>query len=125
MENAEANMSRFVVLYHQMPDSATRPSHWDLMIQDGGVLATWQLLEWPPAGTILVKRLDDHRLTYLDFEGEVDKDRGRVTRIEFGDMEPLEQNDEVQHVNLVGQAFAATLYLEHDRGQFWRLSVGD
>ncbi len=75
--------------------------------------------------TILVKRLDDHRLTYLDFEGEVDKDRGRVTRIEFGDMEPLEQNDEVQHVNLVGQAFAATLYLEHDRGQFWRLSVGD
>ncbi|MFO0916183.1 MAG: DNA polymerase ligase N-terminal domain-containing protein [Pirellulales bacterium] len=81
---------RFVIHYHQLPPDSPRPSHWDLMFELHGQLATWAL-ERPPTEahpeTINARRLDDHRLAYLDYEGPVSGGRGTVTRYDSGDFD--------------------------------------
>ena len=78
-------MPRFVVLYHEMPDDGTRRAHWDLLIEQGDVLRAWALDQRPIAGvTTNAQALPDHRVHYLDFEGEVSGNRGRVSRVAAG-----------------------------------------
>jgi hypothetical protein len=73
-------MPRYVILTHDHPFL-----HWDLMLEDGGVLRTWRLLEEPAVGrTVPAEKLPDHRLAYLDYEGPVSGDRGNVVRWDYG-----------------------------------------
>ncbi len=77
---------RFVILHHLIADS----EHWDLMIEHDGVLCTWQLAHNPlanPTWPIEARRIGDHRLAYLDYEGPVSRNRGKVTRVERGHVE--------------------------------------
>ena len=63
-----------------MPPESDRGLHWDLMLEQAGVLRTWALSEEPRIGsTVQGLLLDDHRLAYLEFEGEVPGGRGIVT----------------------------------------------
>jgi hypothetical protein len=80
-------MPRFVLLYHQLPATSERPSHWDLMLErtDTGQLATWALEELPqPHRSIAAARLVDHRADYLEYQGAVSNNRGTVRRIDAG-----------------------------------------
>ncbi len=98
-------MPRFVLLYHACPPSYSRPSHWDFMLEVGNVLRTWALEQLPnnwklahhathqtnpdcppisDAATVAAEKLDDHRRAYLELEGEVRGNRGRVSRITAG-----------------------------------------
>ena len=79
----------FVLLRHETSDGV----HWDLMLEAGASLTTWQLAEDPTRGTegrradsggIRARRLPDHRRAYLEYEGPVSGDRGHVTRVERG-----------------------------------------
>ena len=71
---------QFVILRHEMPPESGRGPHWDLMLEQSGVLRTWALSKEPRIGsTIQGQLLDDHRLAYLEFEGEVSGGRGIVT----------------------------------------------
>lgn len=79
--------TRFALLRHEMPAGHERPSHWDLLLEHGRLAWTWELLELPlswhkegVAGPLSAHRLPDHRLYYLDYEGPVSGDRGRVIR---------------------------------------------
>lgn len=73
-------MPRFVVLTHDHPFP-----HWDFMLEDGGCLRTWRILESPSGpGPVAAERLADHRLRYLDYEGPVSRDRGHVKRWDAG-----------------------------------------
>lgn len=73
-------MPRYVILTHDHPFL-----HWDLMLEDAGVLRTWRLLEEPAAGrTVRAERLADHRLAYLDYEGPVSGGRGNVAQWDHG-----------------------------------------
>jgi len=78
--------ARFVILHH----TGCGCEHWDLMIEHNDVLLTWQL-RTEPAGLaslpIQAKRLDDHRMHYLTYEGPVSQDRGTVRRIDSGTVE--------------------------------------
>lgn len=79
-------MPRFVVLRHETPSTATRPSHWDLMFELGdSQLKTWAL-ESAPDGRQeqTARRLADHRAEYLDFQGPLSGDRGHVRRWDCG-----------------------------------------
>src|SRR5690242_5049926 len=79
------DLRRFVVLYHEMPGTNERKSHWDFMIQGDESLRTWALAEAPgDNGPIAAEALADHRLAYLDYEGPVMPDRGQVRRWEWG-----------------------------------------
>jgi hypothetical protein len=84
-------MPRFVILFHETPDNAPRPTHFDLMFEHAGMLRTWAVEKLPTAGEAVIgQRLADHRLAYLDYEGEISAGRGRVTRVEEGDYDSLE-----------------------------------
>lgn len=99
---------RFVLLRHECPGGVPKPSHWDLMLESGGVLLTWELHELPdfwraalgcdtvrsPLGRVVgvpAIRLADHRLDYLDYEGAVSNNRGTVRQIDRGELVWVEQ----------------------------------
>jgi hypothetical protein len=71
---------RFVVLEHDHPFR-----HWDLMLEAGEALRTWRLAAPPGPGVVTeATPLGDHRRLYLDYEGPVSGDRGRVSRWDQG-----------------------------------------
>jgi hypothetical protein len=77
-------MRRFVVLEHRWEGV-----HWDLMLDVGDALRTWAIDAPIVAGADLPARaLPDHRLAYLDYEGEVSGGRGTVRRIDRGTYVP-------------------------------------
>jgi hypothetical protein len=79
-------MPRFVILHHELPPDHGRPTHWDLMLEDGPVLRTWALDESPRLDRCITGiALPDHRLDYLEYEGPVSGDRGQVTRWDHGE----------------------------------------
>jgi hypothetical protein len=98
-------MPRFILLYHDCPPNYARPSHWDLMLEAGDTLRTWALQQLPrdwaaahartvatfPQCPVLAKgnkvaaeKLGDHRRDYLEYEGELSGNRGRVIRVADG-----------------------------------------
>ena len=86
-------MPRFVVLFHEVPAGQPRASHYDLMLEQEGALWTWALEQLPvPGQSVPAEKLADHRIAYLDYEGEVSKHRGTVQRVDAGEFELLEQS---------------------------------
>src|SRR5947207_3846041 len=83
-------MPRFVILRHETPPGFARPAHWDFMLECDGVLRTWALAEVPSPGCeIAAEELADHRLAYLEYEGEMSGGRGTVSRWDEGRYEIL------------------------------------
>lgn len=82
--------SRFVILHHRL-DSG---EHWDLMLERGDFLLTWQLLREPvnhESLPIPACRIGDHRKYYLTYEGPLTHNRGTVRRVDSGTVE-IEEN---------------------------------
>ena len=98
-----SNMEREFVLHTH---SGYGPLHWDLMLEHGEALATWQLAaspaRLPPGGSMPAKRLPDHRREYLSYEGPVSGGRGRVDRIDQGRYELLAADEGLWSVVLKG-----------------------
>jgi hypothetical protein len=118
-------MPRFVVLLHETPEGYERGTHFDLMLEWGGVLRTWSLPVLPVEGeTIAAERLPDHRLAYLDNEGEVSGGRGQVRRVDRGEYEHLEESAERVVIQLAGTQLRGTLTLvREETGQRWWSSL--
>ena len=107
-------MPRFVVLFHELPTTAERSNHWDFMLEEGGELATWALASEPADGpAIQSRRLPQHRLTYLDYTGEISGGRGFVRRFDDGTFDWISQMDTLIRVRLAGEKLSgvATLSL--------------
>ncbi|MHB8970881.1 MAG: DNA polymerase ligase N-terminal domain-containing protein [Pirellulaceae bacterium] len=78
-------MPRYVILRHETASNSPRPTHWDLMLETGSVLATWALDALPVAGNVVAAtRLADHRSDYLAYEGPISENRGSVARWDEG-----------------------------------------
>jgi hypothetical protein len=75
----------FALLKHTTCDDV----HWDFIIEVPGcaLLPTWRLLKDPLAcpGDIAAKRIADHRPLFLDYEGKLSGNRGRVRRLDRGE----------------------------------------
>ena len=100
-------MPRFVILTHDHPFP-----HWDLMLETGGVLRTWRLLEEPaPGAAVRAERLADHRTMYLDYEGPLSGDRGHVVRWDAGTFEAEIDDREPLRVVLSGERLKLTAEL--------------
>lgn len=99
-------MPRFVILEHDFPFL-----HWDFMLEVEGSLQTWRLLQQPLPGKgeelgqirSDAELLPDHRIEYLDYEGEVSRNRGKVWRWEFGMYLLLNQTGNLWELRLEGQ----------------------
>jgi hypothetical protein len=119
-------MPRFVVLEHDGP----RGLHWDFMLETGSVLSTWALAQPPNASPqIDARRLPDHRLAYLDYEGPVSGRRGYVNRWDQGDYEMDHQTESELVVTLSGAKLRGRACLrcvsdESDQWHFRLASAG-
>lgn len=72
--------ARTVLLRHDEPSGA---HHFDLLVERGRRLLAWRLAELPRPG-LRAERTFDHRLRYLDFEGDIGGGRGTVRHVPLG-----------------------------------------
>ena len=116
--------NRFVILHHRLDEG----EHWDLMLEQGDVLLTWQLLREPidPASLpILARRIGDHRKAYLDYEGPITDDRGTVHRVDSGSLEVFENTPQCCRFTLSGDRLSGTYLLRKQTNDWsfeWVLS---
>ena len=113
---------RFVVLLH----TGHGELHYDFMISEGEVLATWQFGSNPAeigiGDAISGRKLPDHRAKYLDFEGPVGENRGHVARIDGGAAAPAAISESKSEWTLFGDMMRGKyLLLCRDCGQMWEL----
>jgi hypothetical protein len=101
---------RFVIQEHRTSEG----THWDLMLERAGALKTWSLESEPPdTGPFEIRAIQhfDHRLLYLDFEGEISGGRGSV-RIHDGGAFEAEWSGERVRLKLFGQRLFGEFELE-------------
>jgi len=123
-------MPRYVILLHEVPPGHAvadgRGTHWDLMLEQNGVLRTWALADEPgDESRTKAEQLPDHRLAYLDYEGPVSGNRGVVSQRDSGQYETLAESAERLELRLVGSPAARYLSLTADAGpdgHFWSAS---
>ena len=111
----------FVVLHHA---ESTGGEHWDLMLDDGDALATWQLFAWPPTGRMRACEIFRHRRRYLTYEGPLSRDRGTVRRVESGVYELIDRSADCWAVVLKGEALTGRYTLTRVAGQEWTFAAG-
>lgn len=83
-----------VILRHDTPDGG---AHFDWMVPaESGRLMTFRVDTRPDEAAVRFEatRLVDHRVAYLDYEGEISGGRGRVTRVARGEVRLLELADD-------------------------------
>ncbi len=129
---------RYVLLRHECPDGG-KPNHWDLMLESDGALLTWELRQLPdswlraldlePNGNRLGSvvgvpaiRLADHRLEYLNYEGEISDNRGTVQRIDRGDLNWMDCTASQYAVDLKAGKLCGQAILKRESNS-WRLEV--
>jgi hypothetical protein len=109
---------RFVVLEHDHPFL-----HWDLMLEAGPSLRTWRLAGPPAAGAeVEATPIGEHRRMYLDYEGPVSGDRGRVVRWDHGTFAWEREEGGLVAVRLEGGRLQGLLRLRREAAESWRAS---
>jgi hypothetical protein len=112
-------MPRFVLLQHDHPFL-----HWDFMLEAGAVLRTWRLAAPPSADAVIeATPLGDHRSAYLDYEGPLSGNRGRVIRWDRGDYETVEDSGTHIVVRLRGQKVRGRATLTKITAQQWHFTL--
>lgn len=107
---------RFVIHHH-----ITQPDHYDLMIDRGESLQSWQipspLLPDLLAGREIASlRIQDHRRGYLDYQGPVSCDRGRVEILDTGEYTLGTESPPSLTITLSGRIFRGTLIISRPEG---------
>ena len=119
-------MNDFVVQEHSI-DNRT---HWDLMVRCGEILLTWQIDQRPEEWSeteVMCKKIFDHRLKYLNYEGPISDNRGYVKIVARGQyFDPKGKLmsclpfDEVDLV-LRSETVHGELSLCHEDGDSWKM----
>lgn len=128
-------MPRFVLLRHECPQEFPKPSHWDLMLEHEGKLQTWELRQLPASwaqqlgiaagdghDSLEIHPLADHRMEYLEYEGQIFGNRGSVTRTDVGNYEMLETEQSLQCFQLVGEKINSTITIRQTDGKWQMLA---
>jgi hypothetical protein len=111
---AQSRRLAIVVVFHH---THVPEPHFDLMIEPsaGAALWTWRCPTWPPVRADVLIRLADHRNLYLQFEGEIAGDRGRVDRV-FSAETAVQLSDDLVAIDGIGNE---PLRLQHEVGDRW------
>ena len=114
-------MPRYVILEHDHPSL-----HWDLMLEGETGLRTWRLAAPPELGKIIAATsIFIHRREYLDYEGPVSGNRGRVVRWDHGTFRRLKTAEGRLLVELRGLRLRGTAVLEQVLGEEWTFRLAD
>lgn len=103
--------------------------HFDFLIEDGDILATWQFDRSPvdiEAGSQLsCQKIQDHRLLYLRYVGKISGGRGVVRRIEQGQYQSHESGESLWRFKLAGKTmrgeFLLTKLTREGNSDWWML----
>ncbi len=94
---------RFVVQRHQ---KESEPTHWDLMLERGGILETYRLAlppeKWGKEAIEAVK-IFDHPLKFLNYEGSVNEGKGRVDIADCGTYRLIKEDGNKQQISFAGK----------------------
>lgn len=90
---------RFVILRHDTGPGLDRTSqsHFDWMFQVDDRLKTWATAtidNFDGAITLDADQLADHRVAYLEYQGTLSGERGRVTRVRSGQFTVVENRED-------------------------------
>ncbi len=113
-------LRRFVICEH----ACRGETHWDLMLEVGEVLATWQVPREPAsweAGPLDCCKIADRRLAYLSYQGALSGERGEVCIKAAGCYEPILIESNRYEVRLLGDVIAGRLQLSRREGERWEL----
>lgn len=112
-------MPRFALLIHDHPFV-----HWDLLVERGELLRSWRLMESPDRwcsaahlADLPAEAIGDHRRMYLDYEGPVGRERGRVARWDHGQAEWLAESETSVRLRLNGSRLVGELTLNRETSQ--------
>lgn len=118
-------MPRFVLLEHEWDGV-----HWDFMLESGDVLRTWAV-DAPivPGVDLPARALPDHRRVYLEYEGDVSGNRGRVRRVDEGWYETIAWEAGRVLVRIAGRQLVGEVEVRHSApasggGGIWILRLG-
>lgn len=105
--SGHSSLMQCAVLWH----GGIEEPHFDFLVETapGSDLATWRLPRWPVVEPVRVTRLKDHRRIYLNYQGELTGDRGRVERIDGGVCTLKIGQDSALQIAAEGGAWTITL----------------
>ena len=110
----------FALLEHKTPDGNV---HWDFLLEVAGQerLATWRLADNPltASGDIAAEKLPDHRRIYLEYEGPLTQNRGKVRRLDRGNAEVHAFTDENALAELAGEKLRGQATLRTSDSGMW------
>ncbi len=112
---------RFVVQEHRKDQDV----HWDLMLEKGERLATWQTPAPPEQWSEIplpCQKLVDHRLKYLTYEGPLSDNRGTVCMVAAGTCLPQLVSENNWQIRLEGDSITGNLGLLKIREEHWQLT---
>lgn len=115
---------RYVIQQHTTADGV----HWDLMLEQDGVLATFRLEEMPATShgaKIRAEKIFDHPLRFLTYEGPVQQGTGQVHIADWGIYHMEERSEEAVALNFNGKALRGDFTLTHVHETFWELAHAD
>jgi hypothetical protein len=99
-------MPRFVLLTHDHPFV-----HWDFLMESPARwLSDLQVV-------LAAESIAAHRLNYLDYEGPVSRERGRVVRWDHGVAEWLAESESSVRMRLSGKRLVGELVLDRHASQ--------
>jgi hypothetical protein len=117
-------MPRFVILEHTGTATYKPGRHWDLMLEAGDRLRTWELAGIPTErNPVKAIPLPDHRIAYLDFEGELSDSRGAVRQWDAGGYKVLREDDGVLMLVISGGRLRGRLHLEQLQSEGWTATL--
>lgn len=122
MSSDDGSILRFVVQEHH-----ARRLHWDLRLEQGGVLASWALprgFPRTPDENRLAVRTDDHPLEFLAFDGNISPGEyggGSMTIWDRGTYEAEKFQDDKVVVRLHGEQVQGRFALFRTKGDDWMI----
>ena len=112
---------QFVIQQHTMPQGI----HWDLMLEEGGVLLTFRLEESPTAvleHSVRAEKIFDHPLRFLTYKGPVQQGTGRVKIVDRGRYEDLDRADGSWHLRFDGDRLNGDFLLTQVEDDLWHFT---
>ncbi|MBN1361312.1 MAG: hypothetical protein JW993_12000 [Sedimentisphaerales bacterium] len=109
---------QYVIQEHTTPQGV----HWDLMLEKDGVLGTFRLEEPPTAAsqrTVQARKIFDHPLRFLTYEGPVQQGAGRVRIVDRGHYRDSGQSEMRWDLHLTGAVLAGDFSLTHIEQDAW------
>jgi len=116
------NGNRFVVQEHTTAEGI----HWDLMLEQDGVLMTFRLEDEPAQSLvheIRAAKIFDHSLRFLTYEGPVQKGTGKVRIVDRGAYQYRNRSEDLLALELDGTLLKGNFTLTRIEGVEWRFSA--